>query len=67
MEMNPCEAMPLRGLFSGPYASRSRLPHHAYEALVDRSNKQGRSLSNLAAFLLESSLEMVDSKQTRIE
>ena len=27
------------------------------DALVERSNREGRSLSNLAAYLLESSLE----------
>lgn len=53
------------GPFLRPVRVTITIPHHAYEALVDRSNKQGRSLSNLAAFLLESSLEMVDSKQTR--
>ncbi|MEY3767825.1 MAG: hypothetical protein RLZZ11_895 [Cyanobacteriota bacterium] len=32
------------------------LPHHAFTYLVQRSNQEGRSLSNLAAFLLESAI-----------
>jgi hypothetical protein len=32
------------------------LPHSTFEALVDRSGYEGRSLSNLAAFLLETVL-----------
>jgi hypothetical protein len=31
--------------------------HATLDALVDRSNREGRSLSNLAAYLLESSLD----------
>lgn len=33
------------------------LPQSAFLALQDRSDDEGRSLSNLAAYLLESSLE----------
>ena len=29
------------------------IPHSTYEAIAERSNAEGRSLSNLAAFLLE--------------
>ena len=29
------------------------IPHSTYEAITERSNAEGRSLSNLAAFLLE--------------
>lgn len=32
------------------------VPHHTYQTLLARSAQEGRSLSNLAAFLLESSL-----------
>jgi len=32
---------------------------------VDRSNTQGRSLSNLAAYLLETSLEMMEPREQR--
>ena len=33
------------------------VPQLIFEDLVSRSSREGRSLSNLAAFLLESSLE----------
>ncbi len=33
------------------------LPYTLYDALVERSDLEGRSLSNLAAFLLEVALE----------
>ncbi|MEB3165321.1 MAG: hypothetical protein VKO65_01490 [Cyanobacteriota bacterium] len=32
------------------------IPHLTYQNLLDRSDQEGRSLSNLAAFLLESAL-----------
>lgn len=32
------------------------LPHHAFIYLVQRSDQEGRSLRNLAAFLLESAI-----------
>lgn len=32
------------------------IPDAVWDKLVDRSNDQGRSISNLAAFLLEASL-----------
>jgi hypothetical protein len=41
------------------YSSRSpkrltiTIPYSTFEAIVQRSNEEGRSLSNLAAFLLE--------------
>lgn len=45
----------------GNFRSSQRLTitvaHATLEALVHRSNTEGRSLSNLAAYLLESSLE----------
>ena len=36
------------------------LPQATLEALSERSNEEGRSLSNLAAYLLESALEQRD-------
>lgn len=33
------------------------VPFGAYQKLLQRSDQEGRSLSNLAAFLLETSLE----------
>ncbi|MEB3165211.1 MAG: hypothetical protein VKO65_00920 [Cyanobacteriota bacterium] len=32
------------------------VPHHIHQALVSRSQQEGRSISNLAAFLLECAL-----------
>jgi hypothetical protein len=33
------------------------IPHAMYEKIVERSIKEGRSLSNLAAFILEQGIE----------
>ena len=33
------------------------VPYHAFRALQERSDFEGRSVSNLAAYLIESSLE----------
>lgn len=33
------------------------IPNGVYEALIERSNEEGRSLSNLAAFLIEKTLD----------
>ena len=33
------------------------VPYHAFRALQERSDFEGRSISNLAAYLIESSLE----------
>ena len=38
------------------------LPHSTLSALIERSNLEGRSLSNLAAYLLESSITGVAAK-----
>ncbi|WP_254963156.1 MULTISPECIES: ribbon-helix-helix domain-containing protein [unclassified Cyanobium] len=46
------------------------IPYNAYQALIERSNHQGRSLSNLAAYLLETSLQAihpVEYSQSRTE
>ena len=34
------------------------ISHAVYEALVERSNQEGRSISNLCAFLLEDSVRL---------
>lgn len=51
--------LPLRPSFS--FRSTKRLtitlPHSIFENLIQRSCQEGRSMSNLAAFLLELSLE----------
>jgi len=48
-------------MLSGNFRSSQRLTitvaHSTLEALVERSGREGRSISNLAAYLLESSLE----------
>jgi hypothetical protein len=45
------------------FASRSpkritiTIPHYTFQKIVHRSNEEGRSLSNLAAFILEQGLQ----------
>jgi hypothetical protein len=39
--------------FRTPKRITITLPHGTYQRLIDRSDHEGRSLSNLAAFLLE--------------
>lgn len=36
------------------------LPHHTYVRLMAQSDREGRSLSNLAAFLLERSIHQAN-------
>lgn len=43
--------------FRRPRRITITVPHHAYCALLDRSDLEGRSLSNLASYLLEASLD----------
>lgn len=49
-------SIPIRALRS-PKRISITLPHGAYQHLLDRSDQEGRSLSNLAAFLLELELK----------
>jgi hypothetical protein len=51
--MSPC--IPPPG-FRRPVRVTITVPHHTHEALLTRSDIEGRSLSNLAAYLLESAL-----------
>jgi hypothetical protein len=51
--------------FLKPVRVTITIPFNAYESLLERSTKQGRSLSNLAAFLLESALEFGESREQR--
>ncbi|KEF43475.1 MAG: hypothetical protein ER33_01645 [Cyanobium sp. CACIAM 14] len=53
------------GPFLRPVRVTITIPHNAYQALLERSNRQGRSLSNLAAFLLESALEFTDAREPK--
>jgi hypothetical protein len=43
-------------LFRVPRRVTITLPHSTYSHLVERSDVEGRSMSNLAAYLLEASL-----------
>jgi hypothetical protein len=43
--------------FKTPKRISVTIPNATYEMLLKASEKQGRSISNLAAFLLESSLK----------
>lgn len=51
------------GPFRRPVRVTITIPYTAYQALVQRSNVQGRSLSNLAAYLLESALQTSDQRE----
>lgn len=42
--------------FRTPRRLSITLPHSTYHELLERSDAEGRSMSNLAAYLLESSL-----------
>ncbi|MFM9047059.1 MAG: ribbon-helix-helix domain-containing protein [Cyanobium sp.] len=44
-------------IFRKPVRVTITLPHNIYMHLKNRSDEEGRSLSNLAAFLLENSLD----------
>jgi len=44
-------------LFRSPRRITVTLAHHTYEQLQQRCDREGRSLSNLAAFLLEVALQ----------
>jgi len=43
--------------FRAPRRVTITLPHITYHGLMERSDNEGRSMSNLAAYLLESSLD----------
>jgi hypothetical protein len=43
-------------VFRSPRRISITVPHHAFSALQQRSDVEGRSLSNLAAYLLEIAL-----------
>ncbi|MBD1194681.1 hypothetical protein [Vulcanococcus sp. Clear-D1] len=55
---------------SGPSSFRSSqrltitVAYSTLDALIERSNREGRSLSNLAAYLLESSLDRRGAEAT---
>jgi hypothetical protein len=49
-------------LFRKPQRISITVNHHLYELLLQCSDLQGRSVSNLAAFLLESALDGVPAQ-----
>jgi hypothetical protein len=51
------EVMKLPSVFRKPVRVTITLPHNIYLHLKKRSDEEGRSLSNLAAFLIEKSLD----------
>jgi len=51
------------GPFLRPVRVTITIPYNAYQALIERSNHQGRSLSNLAAYLIETSLQALHPNQ----
>lgn len=53
-EVEPSVDLP--SVFRKPVRVTITLPHNIYQHLKRRSDEEGRSLSNLAAFLLEKSL-----------
>lgn len=55
--------------FKSPRRITITLPHKTYEDLINRSNQDGRSLSNLAAFLLETALtsQKENGEQLRLQ
>ena len=55
------DAAPPHHLLRQPRRISVTLSHHVHEALLERSQEEGRSISNLCAFLLEDSL-IVESR-----
>jgi hypothetical protein len=58
------------GPFLRPVRVTITIPYNAYQSLIERSNQQGRSLSNLAAYLIETSLQAIqphEHQQSRSE
>ena len=53
-------------VFRSPNRVTITLPHNVYEHLLAKSDEEGRSLSNLAAFALESSLSKLKEIQERM-
>lgn len=55
--VNVQQLMSLPSVFRKPVRVTITLPHNIYMNLKKRSDEEGRSLSNLAAFLIEKSLD----------
>jgi hypothetical protein len=54
---NPRELDCIASAFRTPRRITITIPNGVYEELIVRSNQEGRSLSNLAAFLIEKTLD----------
>jgi hypothetical protein len=54
------ETRKLSRQFRSPQRITITMPYGAYQRLLERSDQEGRSLSNLAAFLLESAVGSMD-------
>jgi hypothetical protein len=50
--------------FRSPHRVSITLSHSTYHQLLERSDHEGRSLSNLAAYLLETSLDKTGHTQS---
>lgn len=55
-DRNPRELDCIASAFRAPRRITITIPNGVYEELIARSNQEGRSLSNLAAFLIEKTL-----------
>lgn len=55
--VNVQQIMNLPSVFRKPVRVTITLPHNTYLQLKRRSDEEGRSLSNLAAFLIEKSID----------
>lgn len=56
-KMTPYEVSKRNLLSRSPKRITITIPHSTFEAIVQRSNEEGRSLSNLAAFILEQGIQ----------
>lgn len=63
-----CPPVPARSgsAFRKPKRITITVPDAAYQRLLERSDREGRSLSNLAAFLLESATAERESDGMRL-
>jgi hypothetical protein len=53
---NSVDHLPRLGIMPSPARISITIPHALHEALLRRSDLEGRSLSNLCAFLLEGTM-----------
>lgn len=53
--------------FRSPRRITITVPYSTYQNLVTRSSEEGRSISNLAAYVLEQHLKPLNTKEGRTE